>query len=226
MRLPSGWEPWVIAALPRVVRGLAATWSVRVEGAAHLGLHLPREDVAGRRRIFALWHGRQLGAVAALGVARRLSPLVALVSASRDGQIQRPVLEALGIGSVTGSTSRYGAGGLRDLAAAVRGGASALLAVDGPSGPPFCARSGAAALARMTGVPITPVGVEAWPRWELDSTWDGFWIPAPGAQVVVRFGPPLPAPPRRADLADTLDAAQRALAALNSTQPTSLRGAR
>lgn len=226
MALPDWLQPLLIRALPVVVTGLASTWRVRFEGLEHLGAVKGGEAGLDARRLFALWHGRQLCLVPGLGESLARAPLVVMVSASRDGQLQAPVLHQLGMETVVGSSSRKGGSGLVLMARRVAEGAGGLLAVDGPAGPPFCAKSGLVALSRLTGVPIVPVGAEVDRTWTVPETWDGFWIPKPGARVCIRFGRPIPAPgPGREAQAATLDAVQRALATLNATTPVTLRTA-
>lgn len=222
MPSPPWLDPLLVRALPLVVTGLAATWRVSIAGQEQLGPEDGTPD--DRRRLFAIWHGRQLCLVPAIPLARRRAPIVVMVSASRDGQIQAPVLHQLGLQTVVGSSSRRGGSGLLAMARAVDEGASGLLAVDGPAGPVHCAKSGLVALSRLTGVPMVPVGARIDRFWTVPGTWDGFRIPTPTAHVQIVFGRPVPPPGLgRASQAAALDELQRRMAALNATEPASLR---
>jgi lysophospholipid acyltransferase (LPLAT)-like uncharacterized protein len=116
-----------------------------------------------------------------------------LVSLSRDGTLIAGILARLGYQPVRGSSSRGGAGGLRELEAMLRAGRSVALTPDGPRGPRHRAQWGAVALAAATGRPILPLAASTQPAWTLGS-WDGFQIPRPGARGVIVFGEPLAVP--------------------------------
>lgn len=146
--------------------------------------------------VFAFWHGRQM----ALLSAGRGRASVALVSRSDDGELQSGVLSALGVESVRGSSSRGGAQGLvAVIRRMVRRHQHALFAVDGPRGPAFVAKRGAAQAALLAGAPLVPVGAGA--RWaiRLSRIWDDFLVVLPFSRVVVVVGAPLDAGAAAAD---------------------------
>lgn len=96
------------------------------------------------------------------------------------------------------------------------------LAVDGPAGPAFQARSGAVALARNTGLPLLPLGVACAEPWRWPGAWDDFWIPPPGARLELRVGRPLwveRGPRRRQELTRGLWQLQERLLALGGEPP-------
>ena len=219
MPLPAWTEPLLPTLAPPVLRLLGATWRVELRGARHLG-----EEAAPR--LYAVWHGRQLALTAALPAALRRGPLAVMTSASRDGRIQAAILTRLGLEPVTGSTSRHGDRALVQLARRVRAGASVVLAVDGPSGPVHCAKSGIGVLSRLTGAPMVPVGARSASPWIVPGTWDDFAVPRPGDAVEIRLGPPIAPPgPGHASLCRAMDKLQRRMAALNDTRPRSLQRA-
>jgi lysophospholipid acyltransferase (LPLAT)-like uncharacterized protein len=82
---------------------------------------------------------------------------------------------------------------LRQLARMLASGVPVGLLTDGPRGPALRSKIGVASLARLTGVPITPIAVAARPRLRLRS-WDRTLLPLPFARVVFRFGDPIPVP--------------------------------
>jgi hypothetical protein len=166
-----------------VVRIWAFSWRVRVQESAERAMPL-------QARVFAFWHGRQM---ALLG-APRSRPAVALISLSKDGDLQRGAQRILGVGSVRGSSTRGGARALRSLLRALEGGDSdVLMAVDGPRGPARRAKAGAVRAARRSGALLIPVG--SWARHAIvvRSSWDEFVIPLPFSRVVIAIGPPLDA---------------------------------
>jgi lysophospholipid acyltransferase (LPLAT)-like uncharacterized protein len=169
-------------ALGWVVRLWVATFRVRwAAGSRALA------DAPG---VFAFWHGRQM----ALFGARRRHAAVALVSRSRDGELSSGVLASFGVESVRGSSS---SGGARGLVAIVRrlgrGPCQALFAVDGPRGPAFRAKPGAARAAELAGVPLLPVGARAAWSFSLARAWDGFSVVLPFSPVALVVGEPVDA---------------------------------
>jgi lysophospholipid acyltransferase (LPLAT)-like uncharacterized protein len=172
---------WVVTALLRL---LAATWRVRIEGAAE---PLPVS-------IGAVWHENWLPGVWCF----RDRGIAACVSRSRDGDRLDRVLRRLGYAdSVRGSTSSGGTAALRGMVRTLARGGSVVLLTDGPRGPARRSQVGAVALARLSGVPITPVAFAVRPRLRARS-WDRSVLPLPFARIVCRLGAPI-AVPRNAD---------------------------
>ena len=60
---------------------------------------------------------------------------------------------------------------------------------DGPRGPNRELKPGALTVARMTGLPLIPIGVGASAGWRADS-WDRFLVPRPFSTVRVAYGAP------------------------------------
>lgn len=158
--------------------------------------------------LVAFWHGDQLP----LFGQRPPGRLVAPISLSRDGRLQARVLARLGIADAPGSSSRGGSRAARVLLRAVRRGAVALMAVDGPRGPRHEVKPGVVFLARASGAPVWPVGVAVGRGLRLKRAWDRYLLPLPftRAWVVVgeplRFGPDTDAETARAALAAGLAA--------------------
>jgi hypothetical protein len=124
-----------------------------------------------------------------LAYSHRDRPLQLLNSSSRDGLLMSSMCEALGMGSVLGSSSRGGASALREMARRGARGLDLAITVDGPRGPRGRVKPGIVALAALTGAPVIPVSASASPRRVL-STWDRTLLPWPGSKVMVRFGDP------------------------------------
>ncbi len=143
---------------------------------------------AGPPFIATLWHSRLLfwGYV----IRRYLSHYngAALISASGDGDIIAELVARYGFEIVRGSTSRRGAGALRQLSDILAGGRGVALIPDGPRGPAYRLAGGVIYLAQKSGAPVVPMNLEFSHAWRLKS-WDRFMIPRPFSTVRVIFGP-------------------------------------
>ena len=161
-----------------LVTSLLATTRVERLGTEHLAPYRSR----GKPVIFVFWHGHLLPLVH----YHRHERIVVLVSEHADGERIARVLARRGFGTVRGSSTRGGVGGLRALVRAARAGRDLALTPDGPRGPRGEFKPGALAAARMTGLPIVPLAVAASRAWHL-SSWDGFLVPKPFARVRIRY---------------------------------------
>jgi lysophospholipid acyltransferase (LPLAT)-like uncharacterized protein len=177
---------FLAAALAFVVRCLAATLRVVVVG--------PEPPANGRSTVFAFLHGSQVGLLR----YPRPSRTAVLASLSRDGALQARVLASLGFDVVRGSSSRGGDAGLVALVRAVKRGAAAAIAVDGPRGPRGAVKPGALFVARATAGVVVPVACAASSCLRLRRSWDHFAIPAPWSRVVLVRGAPIEIPAARA----------------------------
>lgn len=109
-----------------------------------------------------------------------------LVSQHRDGKLIGNVVERFGVRMVYGSSSRRGAGALREMIVAMKAGHPVLITPDGPRGPRRVAAAGAAQLAAVTGRHLV-VAAAATSRAVVLKSWDRMMIPLPfcrGAVVV------------------------------------------
>jgi len=114
------------------------------------------------------------------------------VSRSRDGDYIAAAMIDLGFAPPPrGSSSRGGASALRAMGRALVGGTTVAALVDGPRGPAGEVKPGVLWLARVSGVPITPVAFAARPVWRFGS-WDRTRLPPPFARVLAGFGEPVP----------------------------------
>ena len=171
-------------------------WTLRYEDRAEPGV-TPGYAIPGPT-VFAFWH-RSL-----LACAHRFRNLdiAILISPSFDGELIARTVERLGFKAVRGSSSRGGAAGLRNMQLAYAAGHRCAITADGPRGPVFVAKPGAAQLANSVGA--VPSGAQpegtwvgcfyALPEraWELRS-WDRFLIPKPFSRVVLTWPAHVPA---------------------------------
>ena len=180
---------------PLLIRAIGATLRFEVEGREHW------DEAArgGRLPIYTFWHDR----IFAGSYFFRGRRIVIMTSQSFDGEYIARFIQRMGFGAVRGSSTRGGVGALVELTRLVRKGCPAGFSIDGPRGPRHVAKLGAVLLAKKTGQPVLPFGVNAEHFWALKS-WDRMQIPVPFSRVRVRFAPPVRVP-AEAD-AETLNA--------------------
>ena len=137
--------------------------------------------------VLCFWHGDQFP----LLCWKRRRPTVALVSHSKDGQMQAMALGIQGLLVERGSSSRGGSGGLRAMVRQLRSGRDAAFAVDGPRGPRFSVAPGASSAAELGSGLLVPMGSAAPHGITLEGAWDRFRIPLPFSRVAVWLGAPM-----------------------------------
>jgi lysophospholipid acyltransferase (LPLAT)-like uncharacterized protein len=178
LRRAAGLLAPLVAAL---LRALAVTWRVRIEGEDPLA-----SDPPGAR-LGALWHR---GLLVAAGLYRD-SGIHVPVSRSADGDLIVAVMERLGLGAPPRGSSRSGAVPLlRALVRLVQEGRLVAIPTDGPLGPARVSKAGVIQVARLAGTPLVPVAISARPCLRFGS-WDRMLLPLPFARVVCRYGDPI-----------------------------------
>jgi lysophospholipid acyltransferase (LPLAT)-like uncharacterized protein len=133
--------------------------------------------------IYALWH--RCVFFAAFFWRRR--GIAVLTSRSFDGEYIARIIEKFGFRAVRGSSSRGGARALLEMHDRLAAGGVAGFTIDGPRGPRYVAKPGAALLARNSGCPIMAFHIAFDRCWILRS-WDAFLIPKPFARAFIRIG--------------------------------------
>jgi lysophospholipid acyltransferase (LPLAT)-like uncharacterized protein len=141
----------------------------------------------GKNYIYAFWHGRQF----LLFHSHRHTGVVINASESRDGEIQAGILQRFGFNVVRGSSKRKGERALLGLVDGLRKGKNVAIAVDGPRGPIYEVKQGAAYLAGKLDKPIVPVITGASRYWILDRIWDKYLLPVPFTRGIVLYGEPI-----------------------------------
>ncbi len=137
-------------------------------------------------KIYTGWHGRSFVPV----LLMRGKGAWALISQSRDGDIQNGIFTRFGFRTIRGSTGR---GGVRAAAESIRilkRNETLAFTPDGPRGPSGVVQSGIIVLAKKSGAALIPVGVAANRCW-LAPTWDRYMVPFPFSKCVVYFGSPI-----------------------------------
>jgi lysophospholipid acyltransferase (LPLAT)-like uncharacterized protein len=166
-----------------------ATLDVRIHGYERLALAAR----TGRRLLFVVWHGKGLIPVLFLQGA----PLVIYTSQPRDAswgglsrQVRRFTLAALrhmGYHVLDAAQFATESRGVVRFLQMLQSGSGGIIAADGPSGPLYRAKPGAAFLARRAGVSLVPVGAAMQASFALDS-WDRFEIPQPFSKAALIVG--------------------------------------
>lgn len=171
---------WLISS---VVRLLCASVRLTVEREAEVEA-LIREHGGV---LFVTWHGRTL-----LPVGRfRGRGYWALISLSKDGDLQAENFRRLGWRVVRGSTGRRAVLATKQiLAALAEPGAVLAFTPDGPRGPSRVVQPGVVYFARKSGKPIVPAGIAAGPRWLMKS-WDSYMVPKPFSRGAWLYGDPI-----------------------------------
>ncbi len=141
---------------------------------------------AGRRMILTFWHGRIFLATYYF----RNQGIVVLTSQNRDGEYIARVIQRFGYGAARGSSTRGSHGATVEALRALKGGRDVGITIDGPRGPRYVAKKGAAFLARKSGSPVVPFCISAEKKWVVQS-WDHFMIPKPFSRAIALIGRPI-----------------------------------
>lgn len=180
-----------------IFRLVDSTLDIRIYG--HEYLAAARRS--GRRLLFVVWHGKGLIPV----LYFQGSPLVIYTSQPREGgfgglskQVRRFTLASLrhmGYRILDAAMFASESRGVIRFLQMLEGGAGGIIAADGPAGPSYRAKPGAAFIAKRAGVSLVPVAAAMRHTIALDS-WDHFEIPLPFSAVVLTLGEVIDVPER------------------------------
>jgi lysophospholipid acyltransferase (LPLAT)-like uncharacterized protein len=140
----------------------------------------------GSGLILAFWHGQILAATYRF----RNQGIVVMTSQTRDGEYIARVIQRFGYGVARGSSTRGSHGATAEILRALKNGRDVGLTMDGPRGPRYIAKKGAAFIARKSGSPVLPFNISVEKKWVMRS-WDHFQIPRPFSRAVVLIGNPI-----------------------------------
>ncbi|MCS6830213.1 MAG: lysophospholipid acyltransferase family protein [Armatimonadota bacterium] len=143
----------------------------------------------GRGAVLVTWHGRSFIPANVF----KGKGFWAIISLSRDGEIQNHIFRRFGFRIIRGSTGRGGIRAALEAARRVAEGGILAFTPDGPRGPNRQVQPGALFIAQKAKCPIIPAGVAAYPC-KLLPTWDRYMIPLPFARGVFIFGEPIDVP--------------------------------
>ncbi len=179
-RLSDRFIQWVIFSLLWLIStGIAATIRFKVVGYDKL----TKIVSDGRGGLVLPWHGVT---ILPIYYCRGMG-FYALVSLSKDGELQNKLLRSRGFRTIRGSSGRGGARALLELTRKLQDGGVMAHTPDGPKGPVKKVQPGTVYLAKRSGCPVLPVGVACRPCKRL-SSWDSHMIPYPFAKAVIYFG--------------------------------------
>lgn len=119
---------------------------------------------------------------------------LAMVSASKDGELMARTVQLLGYKPVRGSRTRGGLSAVRKLSELVKKGHSAGIVADGSQGPPRVVQKGVIFIAKQTGAPIIPV-THATKGAFIFNSWDKTVLSKPFSRLDFFYGEPLFVPP-------------------------------
>lgn len=180
--------PPAVVALLRVLCGTLRFLEVNAESAR------PADHFPGEPGVYVFWHRALLLAA----YRYRNLGIRILISPSFDGELIARVVQRLGFLPVRGSSSRGGAAGLLALTRARQAGHKVAITADGPRGPVYVAKPGAAAVAQRSGSTASCFYLHAERAWTLQS-WDRFIIPKPFSRVHIRWQAPIAFPASLSD---------------------------
>jgi lysophospholipid acyltransferase (LPLAT)-like uncharacterized protein len=163
----------------RIVCG-TLRWEVRNQR------HLDSVHASGKRVIFAFWHGRIFMATYHF----RNRGIVVMTSNNRDGEYIARVIRSFGYGAARGSSTRGSVGATVEILRALRAKMDVAFTVDGPTGPRYVAKPGAAYVAWKSGSPLLPFSISVDKKWIMRS-WDHFVVPKPFSRALVLVGDPI-----------------------------------
>lgn len=146
---------------------------------------IPPNALRHRPVMVAFWHGKMLtGWLFAQSLLRSaaISPIYAVVSLSKDGEILAQALSSLGFRLIRGSSSRGKEQVKTDIQAALRADAAVVITPDGPRGPKHIFKYGSLRMASLHRVPLLFLSIQHHRKWTLRS-WDAFEIPKPFSKV-------------------------------------------
>jgi lysophospholipid acyltransferase (LPLAT)-like uncharacterized protein len=148
--------------------------------------NLQQIEASGEIPIYATWHDRIFLGTYFL----RNRGIVFLTSRSFDGEYIARFLRRFGFGVIRGSSTRGGARALVEMVREMKRGLPMGFTIDGPKGPRYVAKSGAAMLAKKTSNPILPFIVTP-RRFFTINSWDRLQIPIPFTRVQATYGIPI-----------------------------------
>jgi lysophospholipid acyltransferase (LPLAT)-like uncharacterized protein len=167
-----------------LARTIFATMRVQCE-------NLEGVNPGGTGSILVTWHGRSF----VPAIVFRNRGYWALISLSKDGELQNNIFRRLGFQVVRGSSGRGGVRGALQMARKVKEGGVLAFTPDGPRGPTHKVQPGVILMAEKSGAPIIPVGIGADRRW-LAKSWDSYMVPKPFSRAWLLIGEPIYVPPK------------------------------
>jgi lysophospholipid acyltransferase (LPLAT)-like uncharacterized protein len=149
----------------------------------------PADLPPGDRIVYCIWHENLLLPTVYFG----RPDIAVLISQHRDGQLLGSLIQSLGMGMVTGSTTRGGVEAVRKLVDENAPFRHLAVTPDGPRGPRRVVQQGLVYVASRTGMKVACVGVGYRRPWRLKS-WDRFAVPKPFTRARCLTADPIAVP--------------------------------
>lgn len=140
--------------------------------------------------IACMWHGDLLMQPYNYQKFKPQGTVKGIISEHRDGEAIRKTVEYLGIGSLSGSSTRGGAKALIGAIKSLKKGIDIAITPDGPRGPIYNVADGIVMIAQKTNSKILPLSCIPSKYWQL-SSWDKFIIPKPFGTLDFYIGDPI-----------------------------------
>ncbi len=175
--------------IPQLAVWIIKIWFSTCRITIHGQAERDKLDALSQPIIGVIWHYCIIG----IFYIMRKEPLVALVSASNDGDYIAELVKKLGYITVRGSRNTGGTRALKGLLRHLRDGKNLAIVADGSQGPPHIAQAGAILLASKTGAPILPM-LWSVSRYFTVNSWDRTVLPYPFAKIDFFYGKALMVP--------------------------------
>ncbi len=176
-------RPRILAPLIyHVVSLLGKTYKIETIGFREFELNPKGKIMAG-------WHGRSLPGA----IRFRDLGYWALISHSRDGEMQNIIFNLFGYQTIRGSTGRGGIEALVESIRKLKKCGVIAFTPDGPRGPSGIIQPGVLMMAKKSGALIYPAATSCDRRWLIKS-WDRYMIPKPFAKIRIIIGTPISIP--------------------------------
>jgi lysophospholipid acyltransferase (LPLAT)-like uncharacterized protein len=172
-----GWRRLALPALALPLQAYGRSWRIRLDApSAEVLAAVPAP------RLIIVWHNRSLPAPEVFRRCLDPSRIACLISPSRMAAWEAGFFRRFHLRVVRGSSTRRSIQAAREILRELRAGNDAGISPDGPSGPLYCFRPGAVAIARKAAVPILLLVPNARAALRLP-TWDRHLVPLPFARI-------------------------------------------
>jgi len=140
--------------------------------------------------IVAMWHGDLLMQPLNYRAFRPNGDVKVIVSEHRDGETIRKIVEYLGVGALSGSSTRGGAKAMIGAIKALKNSTDVAITPDGPKGPIYSIADGIVVISQKTNTPVVPFSSIPSSYWQFRS-WDKFIVPKPFGTIDFYVGEPI-----------------------------------
>lgn len=175
---------------PKFIGKIAYYGAVFIRKTLKLKVQYHSKAVPKKQYIFCFWHDKQFTPVMfldKLGIEKQ----AAFVSASNDGEILATWLKKMHYDVVRGSSNRKAISGMVQMIKKAKQGFTIGIAADGPRGPRYHAKAGAAFVAYKSNIELVPLGIAYSKKWVFSKAWDQYQLPKFFSKVAFYFGEPV-----------------------------------